>query len=163
LKTNGVAVTAGTFVTVANIPNLTFLPATNGNGSPYTTFTFQVEDDGATGGLNMNLDGTPRLLTINVTAVNDGPVVTVTTPQTVLEDTPLLVAGVSVADVDLAETSANNQMLMRLTVTNGILTLNTSNGLTFTTTTNGTPPLQTIITNGPNSSTNVEFTGTLQS
>src|SRR5207247_879341 len=114
LKTNGVAVTAGAFVTVANIPNLTFIPAADGNGSPYTTFTFQVEDDGATGGLNVNLDGTPRLLTINVTAVNDGPVVGVAvTPQTVLEDTPLLVAGVSVADVDLAETSANNQMLMR--------------------------------------------------
>src|SRR5207249_1052072 len=86
LKTNGVAVTAGAFVTVANIPNLTFIPAANANGSPYTTFTFQVEDDGATGGLNVNLDGTPRLLTINVTAVNDAPVGT-PTPVPTTEDT----------------------------------------------------------------------------
>ncbi len=48
LKLNGTAVTAGDFVTVTdlNANKLTFEPVANANGSPYTTFTFQVEDDG---------------------------------------------------------------------------------------------------------------------
>ncbi len=55
LKLNGTAVTAGDFVTVTdlNANKLTFEPVANANGSPYTTFTFQVEDDG--GGTNLDL------------------------------------------------------------------------------------------------------------
>ena len=75
LKLSGTAVTAGDFVTVANIPNLTFEPAANATGMPYTTFTFQVEDDGGTAGGGVNLDPAANVLTINVTAVNDAPVI----------------------------------------------------------------------------------------
>ena len=41
------AVSAGDEITVANIPNLLFTPAANGNGNGYSSFTFQVKDDGA--------------------------------------------------------------------------------------------------------------------
>ena len=44
------------------------------NGSPYTTFTFQVEDDGRTTGGGANLDLSENTMTINVTRVNDSPV-----------------------------------------------------------------------------------------
>ncbi|MBI3851739.1 MAG: tandem-95 repeat protein [Verrucomicrobia bacterium] len=146
---------------ISSSGTLTFTTATNANG--LANVTVRIHDDGGTanGGVDTSAAQT---FTITVNAVNDAPVVTVATPsQTVLEDGTLLVAGLSVADVDLAETSVSNKMVMRLTVTNGILTLNTTNGLTFTTTTNGTPPFQTITTNGPNGTTNVEFSGTLQS
>src|SRR5205807_469409 len=57
LKNNGVAVGAADFVTVADINanKLTFSPAANAHGSPYTTFTFQVRDDGGTaiGGVDL--------------------------------------------------------------------------------------------------------------
>jgi hypothetical protein len=50
LKLNGVDVTAGQFISVADITagNLKFFPDANENGTPYATFTFQVQDNGGT-------------------------------------------------------------------------------------------------------------------
>src|SRR5204862_2870127 len=50
LRNNGIAVTAGQFVSVADINagKLKFSPAANQNGSGYASFTFQVQDDGGT-------------------------------------------------------------------------------------------------------------------
>ena len=50
LTNNGVAVTTGQFINVADINNglLKFTPAANANGAGYASFTFQVEDDGGT-------------------------------------------------------------------------------------------------------------------
>ena len=64
-----VAVTAGTFVPVADITNgdLIFTPASNATGSPYGTFTFQVQDNGSTANGGVNTDPTPNTMTINVT------------------------------------------------------------------------------------------------
>ncbi len=75
LRLNGVALSAGAFVTKSQLDanQLTFTPATNGNGQPYTSFTFQVEDDGGTDNGGVNLDASPNTLTINVTPVNDAP------------------------------------------------------------------------------------------
>lgn len=66
----------------ATIPQLSFTPAANAFGSPYTSFTFQVGDDGGAG---MDLDPTPNLLTLNVTNVNDPP----TAPERLPDQTPL--------------------------------------------------------------------------
>ena len=52
LTVGGNAVNAGDFITLANLPNLRFTPAANGNGTPYATFTFQVEDTAATNNLS---------------------------------------------------------------------------------------------------------------
>src|SRR4051794_27521155 len=48
LTLSGVAVTAGQTVSVANMNsgNLKFAPAANASGTGYTSFTFQVQDDG---------------------------------------------------------------------------------------------------------------------
>src|SRR5262249_13743591 len=48
LTLSGSAVSAGQVVSKANIDSglLVFTPAANANGSPYATFTFQVQDDG---------------------------------------------------------------------------------------------------------------------
>jgi len=73
LKLSNVAVTAGQSIPVAGIPNLTFTPATNGNGSPYTAFGFRVQDDGGTANGGIDLDATQRTITVNVTGINNEP------------------------------------------------------------------------------------------
>ncbi|MCM2343331.1 MAG: cadherin domain-containing protein [Alphaproteobacteria bacterium] len=72
LRLSGVAVTAGQVVSVADINagNLVFEPVANASGTPYANFTFSVCD---LGGL---YDAAPNTLTINVTAVNDAPILT---------------------------------------------------------------------------------------
>ena len=78
LTNNGVALSAGQSVTAADIAlgRLVFTPGLNANGTGYTTFTFQVQDDGGTANGGIDLDASPNTLTINVTAVNDAPVLT---------------------------------------------------------------------------------------
>ena len=72
LRLSGVAVTAGQFITIANINagNLVFTPVTDAVGSPYTSFTFSVRD---AKGL---YDTTPNTLTVNVLNANDTPTIT---------------------------------------------------------------------------------------
>src|SRR4029079_1205726 len=71
LTNNNVAVNAGDFVSVTNINGglLKFTPVANGFGTPYASFTFQVQDDGG----GSDLDPTPNTMTINVNSVNDPP------------------------------------------------------------------------------------------
>lgn len=132
LTNNNVAVNAGDFIPVADINGglLKFTPAADGNGTPYTTFTFQVQDNGG----GSDLDPTPNTMTINVTAVNDAPVNTVPGPQNTTEDTPKVFSGananqISVADVD----AGSNPVKITLTATNGTITLSTTAGLSFIT------------------------------
>ena len=132
LTNNNVAVVAGNFIPVADINGglLKFTPAADGNGTPYTTFTFQVQDNGG----GSDLDPTPNTMTINVTAVNDGPVNTVPGPQSTTEDTPKVFSSgtanqISVADVD----AGSNPVKITLTATNGTITLSTTAGLSFIT------------------------------
>ena len=58
LTDNGVAVTAGQFITLADITAglLKFTPVANANGSAYASFTFQVQDDGGTANGGVDLD-----------------------------------------------------------------------------------------------------------
>ena len=65
LTLSGVAVTVNQVIPVASLGNLSFAPALNGNGSPYTTFGFQVSD-----GITFSSTATQ---TVNVTPVNDAP------------------------------------------------------------------------------------------
>src|SRR4029077_9063403 len=88
LQNNGVNVTIGQFVSLADINagKLVFTPAANANGAGYAAFTFQVEDNGGTANGGVDLDTTPRTMTVNVTSVNDAPAGTNNTVTT-LEDT----------------------------------------------------------------------------
>src|SRR5207237_1115152 len=47
--------------------------AANAHGSPYTTFTFQVRDDGGTANGGVDLDPSANTMTVDVTSVNDAP------------------------------------------------------------------------------------------
>ncbi|KIQ25679.1 hypothetical protein RT97_23645, partial [Variovorax paradoxus] len=83
LLLNGVAVTPGQAIAVNEITSgrLTFVPAANGNGAAYASFTFSVQDSGGA------FDATPNTITFNIAPVNDAPVAN---PETVVvnEDTP---------------------------------------------------------------------------
>ncbi len=72
LTDNSIIVSAGQFVPVTDIAAglLEFAPVTNAVGSPYDSFTFQVEDDGGTANGGVNLDPSPRTMTINVAAAS---------------------------------------------------------------------------------------------
>ncbi len=65
-------VVAGQLILAADITagNLRFTPAVDANGAPYTTFTFSVRDTGGPA-----FDPSPNTMTVNVTAVNDAPVI----------------------------------------------------------------------------------------
>ena len=68
----------------------TYTPNLNFNGTD--SFTFTASDG--------TISSNTATVTLTVTAVNDAPVNTVPGPQTAQEDTPLLIAGLSVVDVD---------------------------------------------------------------
>src|SRR6185369_6401586 len=88
LQNDGVNVTAGQFVALADISagKLVFTPVANANGAGYAAFTFKVQDDGGVANGGVDLDATPRTMTIAVTSVNDAPAGTSNTVTT-LEDT----------------------------------------------------------------------------
>ena len=125
LELSGVAVTAGQEITAAQISNLTFTPASNENGAGYTSFTFQVRDDGGTANGGIDLDPVANTMTIDVTSVNDAPSgadITLTT----LEDTGYTFAAADFGFTDPDDSPANNfaNVIITALPANGALTLN---------------------------------------
>jgi CSLREA domain-containing protein len=123
---------------------LTYTPAASGNG--VATITIVAKDSG--GG---NDASAPQSFTITVLAVNDAPVNNVPGAQTVLENGTLTFSSgngnaISVSDVD----ANGNAEQVKLTATNGVITLGTTAGLAFS------------VGNGTANQT-MTFTGTLAS
>jgi len=75
LRLDGVNVVAGAVIDVADIAAglLVFSPVANANGSVYSSFTFQVQDDGGTANGGVDLDPSANTIAFDVTAVNDAP------------------------------------------------------------------------------------------
>lgn len=112
---------------------LTYQPPLNFNGQD--TFTYTLVDNGKTDGTN-DFKTAIGTVAVSVNAVNDAPVVSVPGPQTTGEDTPLVFGStnlVTVVDPD----AGTGLMEFTLSATQGRLTLSTTNGLTFSTGTNG--------------------------
>ncbi len=130
LTLGGVAVTLNQIIPTASLNTLVFTPALNGNGSPYTTFTFQVSD-----GIVFSSSAT---MTVNVTPVNDPPVAddesfTVAEDGSVivdvlLGDTDLDGDTLSVTDIDGTPISLGSPV----TIATGLVSLNADGTLTFT-------------------------------
>src|SRR6185369_13503884 len=108
LKLNGVDVTAGQSVAVADINagNLKFFPDGNENGTPYATFTFQVQDNGGTANGGVDLDQSANTMTINVNSVNDEPAGANNTVST-NEDTAYTFTAAEFGFTDPNDTPAN--------------------------------------------------------
>ena len=83
------------------------------------TITWRVND----GALNSNVPDA----TVTVSAVNDTPVITLPAARTAVEESGLTITGISVADVDIG----GNDLLITLSVNEGVITLAATAGLTF--------------------------------
>jgi VCBS repeat-containing protein len=103
--------------TLAALDGLKYRGTLNFNGSD--TLTVTANDQGNTGSGGSQSDS--KTVSVTVTAVNDGPVLTVPGAQTVAEDTNLTIVGISVSDVD----AGSNPIQMTFNVGNGTLTLST--------------------------------------
>src|SRR6185312_16134163 len=84
LTDNGTPVTAGQFVSVADIAanGLVYTITTNSGGASSSAFTFQVEDDGNTVGGGADLDPSPKTMTLDLSHID-------LTPPTVAAVKPL--------------------------------------------------------------------------
>ncbi len=109
LASNGVELVDGDGVTVAQIGagTLTYTPAPNGFGSPYSTVGFQVVDDGGTAGGGIDTDPVTKTLTFYVTPIEDAPSGMDKT-LVIDEDAPHTF---SVADFGFTDNADNNALL----------------------------------------------------
>ncbi|HTU10131.1 MAG TPA: Ig-like domain-containing protein [Allosphingosinicella sp.] len=163
-----VAVSAGAFISAADIAlgRLYLEPATDANGTPFTSFTFQVRDDGGTANGGLDTDLSANTLTFNVTAVNDAPILTVPASNVMNEDGSLTIMGaqITVSDVDATT------LTVTLSVMHGTLTLINSTGLTFSGGSDGTADatmtfsgtaaaINTAFSNGLTYTPNANFNG----
>ena len=101
LRLDGSVVSANDSIPVADINSnkLIYIPGTNGNGTSYTSFTFQVKDDGGTANSGTDTDPSPNTVTIDVNAVNDSPTGSVTISGTATQG-QVLTASNTLADLD---------------------------------------------------------------
>ena len=120
LTLSGVAVTAGQVISAANITagNLRFTGANGASGASYASFTFQVQDNGATANGGIDLDASPNTLTIDVTAANDAPTGTDNTVST-LEETAYTFAVADFGYGDAADSPSNALTGVRITTIPG--------------------------------------------
>ncbi|MWK55284.1 tandem-95 repeat protein, partial [Pseudomonas otitidis] len=139
LLLNGSAISAGTFVSAADLAagKLVFSPAANANGNGYATFTFQVQDNGGTANGGVNLDPNPNTITFNVTPVNDAPTADISRlTYSIGEKSSLTLSGtgMSVGDVD----GGSDLRTVTLAVAQGALTVSAGNSGVTNITGNGT-------------------------
>ena len=132
LTDNGVAVTAGQFVSAVDIAGgkLVFTPDANANGTGYASLTFQVQDDGGTANGGVDIDASPNTITFDVTPVNDAPAGADNT-LTTLEDTPYTFSTTDFGFSDPSDSPANNLQAVEITTLPTAGTL-TDNGVAVT-------------------------------
>jgi len=73
LTFSDLAVNAGQVIPAGSLGSLKYTPPINAFGTPYASFTFQVQDDGGVANGGIDLDPTPNQFTFNVTPVPDNP------------------------------------------------------------------------------------------
>ncbi len=75
LSLNGTEVLAATTIAVANISNLVYAPDENDTGANAASFDFVVTDNGGTDNSGHDTDQSANRITINISAVDDNPVI----------------------------------------------------------------------------------------
>lgn len=129
VQLNNVNVTAGQNIPVASITSglLKFVPVANGNGTPYTLFTFQVQDNGGTANGGVDLDQSQDVVIVQVTSINDNPTISDVDNQTTNEDVSLNNVAFTINDVDhtltcassVSKTTSNGSLIPAANVTIG--------------------------------------------
>ncbi|MDD1713598.1 MAG: Ig-like domain-containing protein [Methanoregulaceae archaeon] len=125
LELSAVPVAAGDIIPVANIGNLVFTSAGNANGTPYTSFTFNVQDTGGP-----TFDPSPNTITFNVTAANDAPVAVGDIYATNM-DTSLTVTAPGVLANDSDPDGDSLTAVKDTDPANGTVTLNADGSFTY--------------------------------
>src|SRR5262249_4913456 len=102
-----------------------FTPVANANGTPYASFTFQVQDNGGTANGGVDTDQSANTFTFNVNSVNDAPSGANNT-KTINEDAPYTFATADFGFTDANDSPANNFQAVKITTlpTAGTLTDN---------------------------------------
>ncbi|MGQ5525705.1 VCBS domain-containing protein, partial [Chitinimonas sp. PSY-7] len=94
LNLNGVGVQAGQIIAVAKLSEMVFTPVANANGNNYANFTFSVQDQANT------FDTVPNTIVIDVTPVDDLPVISAGSGRVVESTQPSATGNLSATDVD---------------------------------------------------------------
>lgn len=110
--------------------NLTYRGNSNFSGTDTVSLTLSDQGGNGSGGAKSD----SKTISITVSPVNDAPVITVPGAQSASEDTNLVIAGISVSDVDIGTSPAQ----ATLSASSGILTLSSTTGLSFSSGANGT-------------------------
>ncbi|NOH32501.1 retention module-containing protein [Vibrio chagasii] len=111
-------------------PYWVFTAADEYNGN--VKFTYTVEDDGTTNGVNDFLTDTAEITAV-VQGVNDTPVVNGDSVTTLInEDAGQLLSGINVSDPDYVDSFANDLMTVTLTVDYGTLSVSLPAGTSVT-------------------------------
>lgn len=134
LADNGSPVIAGQYVPVADIAGgrLQFTPFPNQNGTAYARFGFQVQDNGGTANAGVDLDPSPKTITINVTAANDAPVASDDNFNTSLGATLTIAApGVLANDFEVDGDALTATIIAAPAAAQGAVTLNSDGSFTF--------------------------------
>lgn len=129
LTLSGMAVTAGQVVSVADITagQLVFTPAANATGTNYASLTFSVRDG------NNSYDAAPNTMTFTVTAVNDAPILSVNTGDTVMEGGTETIGSSELVVTDVDHSAAQITYSIGTAPAYGRLELTTAPGLSVST------------------------------
>ena len=114
-----IAGTSGQLYTSVQV-GLVFTPALNASGTGVTSFTFQVQDNGGRLNSGVDLDPMQNTITVNVTAVNDAPVLGTSSTLSYTEN-----QAATAINTTLSVTDVDNTTLASATVQ---LTANYQNG-----------------------------------
>jgi hypothetical protein len=135
------AVAVNSTVTAAEFAGLKYKTAANANGT--ANVTFDVIDSGSSTSPNANVLST-QSVSMTVSAVNDAPVNTTTSPLAGTEDTAMAITGLQVTDIDTASvtvtlTQTNGTLTLLSNVTEGLIASNITGNGTSVVTLVGTP------------------------
>ncbi|QUY45864.1 putative Ig domain-containing protein [Acaryochloris marina] len=115
---DGTAVVLDQALTIIELEGLVFVPVLDAVGTA-GQFSYRVSD--GQGGISA------QAITLDISAVNDGPGIILPTAASVDEDTDLVMSGITISDVDVN----GGEVIVTLTVDNGVLSLGQTSGLTF--------------------------------
>ena len=126
----GIMVTVNQIIDLPSIiaGDLVFSPAANGQGTPYSSFTFSVRDSAG------SIDAVPNTFTLNVNSIVDLPVAEDDTYQ-VIQDTPFIATlanGVLLNDSDGDGDTLTVNTTPISDVSGGVLVLNSDGTFTYT-------------------------------
>ncbi len=146
---NGTTSQVGTYGTLSisssgvytYVANADAINALSGNASD--TFTIRTTDSGGTG-TGAKLTGTASF-TVNIIGANDAPINSVSSSQTVNEDTILVFNSTNSNLISISDVDSSN-VTVTLAVSNGVLNLGNTSNIT--------------ISSGSNASNTITFTGT---